>query len=83
MLKCSDNLKAIQNALKQELRGEEDGSSRYREIAAKFTHMGETDYSGILTLLSQAENMHRQVLGAIVDAIDLRCGQEVSSQKGK
>ena len=81
--KCSDNLLAVQNALKQELRDEAEGSSRYKEIATKFTAMGETDYSGIIHLLAQAEQMHKMVLEGLVDAIDLRCGQEVSSQKGK
>uniref|UniRef100_A0A6M3MFJ8 Rubrerythrin diiron-binding domain-containing protein n=1 Tax=viral metagenome TaxID=1070528 RepID=A0A6M3MFJ8_9ZZZZ len=83
MAKCADNLLALQNALKQELRGEAEGSSRYREIATKFTALGETDYSNIFTLLAQAEHMHKMVIEGLVDAIDLRCGQEVSSQKGK
>ena len=83
MVKCSDNLLAIQNAMKQELRDEAEGSSRYREMAVKLTALGETDYSGIFHLLSEAEHMHKVVLEALVDAIDLRCGQDVSSQRGK
>ncbi len=83
MVECSDNLKSIQAIMKQELRGEIEGASRYREMAGKLVAMGEDNYSEIFTLLSQAEQMHKMVVEGLVDAIDLRCGQEVSSQKGK
>ena len=79
--KCSDNLRAIQNVMKQELRDEIEGASRYREMATKLDAMGETSYSEIITLLAQAEQMHKMVVEGLVDAIDLRCGQEVSSKK--
>uniref|UniRef100_A0A6M3X552 Rubrerythrin diiron-binding domain-containing protein n=1 Tax=viral metagenome TaxID=1070528 RepID=A0A6M3X552_9ZZZZ len=78
--KCSDNLLSIQNVMKQELRDEGEGASRYREMATKLTAMGEPQYSETIKLLSQAEQMHKMVLEAIVHAIDLRCGQEVSSK---
>ena len=80
MSKCADNLIELKNAMKRELQDEAAGSSRYREMAVKLTALGETDYSGIFHLLSEAEHMHKVVLEGLVDAIDLRCDQEVSSQ---
>ncbi len=82
-MECSANLLELQNIMKRELRDEADGASRYREMASKLIVIGETNYSETIKLLSQAENMHRQVLEAIVDAIDLRCDQEISSVKAK
>ncbi len=80
-VKCADALIELKNAMKRELRDEADGSSRYREMATKLTALGETNYSGIFTLLSQAEQMHKMVLEGLVDAIDLRCGSEPSSKR--
>ncbi len=83
MVECSDGLKEIQNMLKGALADEMMGTVRYKDIATEFGALGEKDYSAIFTLLSQAEHMHKMVLEGLVDAIDLRCGQEVSSQKDK
>ena len=80
MVKCSDNLIEVQNALKKELRDEEEGAYRYKQLASILAGMEETDYSKIITLLAQAEHMHKVVIEGLVDAIDLRCGQPVSSQ---
>jgi len=83
MAKCADNILEVQNAFKKHLRDEEEGSYQYRNLASILGGMGEDDYSKIFTLLAEAEHMHKVVIEALVDAIDLRCGQEVSSQKGK
>ncbi len=83
MSKCSDNLLELQKVMKRDLLDEAEGSSRYREMATKLTAMRETNYSEIFTLLAQAEQMHKMVIEGLVDAIDLRCGREVSSQKDR
>jgi len=83
MAKCADNLIELKNAMKRDIQDEIDGTSHYREMATKFTALGETDYSGIIHLLAQAEHMHKVVLEGLVDAIDLRCGEEPSSQRSK
>jgi len=83
VIECKDNLKEVQSALKKELRDEEEGAYRYKQLASILASMQETDYSGIIHLLAQAEHMHKVVLEGLVDAIDLRCGEEPSSQKGK
>ncbi len=83
MVKCSDKLIEVQNALKKELRGEEEGAERYKLLADILSNQGEKDYSDTIMLIHQAEVMHKKVIEVLVDAIDLRCDQEVSSQKGK
>ena len=80
MAECADNLIEVQNAMKQELRDEAEGASRYKQLASILGGMGENDYSKIFTLLAQAEDMHKVVLESLVDAIDLRCGEEPSSK---
>ncbi|HDZ50128.1 MAG TPA: hypothetical protein ENH69_02780 [Candidatus Aerophobetes bacterium] len=81
MVECSDKLKEVQNALKKELRGETDGAERYKLLADILSNQGEKDYADTILLIHQAEVMHKKVIEVLVDAIDLRCGQEVSSQK--
>ena len=73
MSKCSASLIELKNAMKQEWQDEADGSRRYREMAAKFTAMGETNYAEVFHLLSQAEHMHLKVLESLVEAIEFRC----------
>ena len=80
MVECSDGLIEIQNMLKKEVGDEWMGHIRYKDISTELGALGETDYSGIITLLSQAEQMHKMVVEGLVDAIDLRCGQPVSSR---
>lgn len=83
MVKCSEGLIEMQDMLKKALDDEVMGFQRYRQISTELGALGEKDYSGIIQLLSQAEQMHKLAIEAIVDAIDLRCDQPVSSQKGK
>ena len=83
IIKCSDTLIELKNAMKRDIQDEIDGTSHYREAATKLGALRETDYSGIFHLLSDAEHMHKMVIEALVDALDLRCGLEPSSQRGK
>ncbi|KKK42964.1 hypothetical protein LCGC14_3169210 [marine sediment metagenome] len=81
MSNCSDGLLEIREAMKREMRGEAASRTMYQDMAGKFKHLGEEGYSDIFTLLSQAEQMHKQVIEGLIDAIDLRCGLPVSSKK--
>jgi len=82
MMKCSEGLLEIQKTIKNSLADEVMGTVRYKDISTELGALGEKDYSGIFQLLSQAEQMHKMVLEGLVDAIDVRCRKEVSSQKG-
>ena len=73
MSKCSASLIELRNAMKRETADERDGSSRYLDMAIKLKAMGETNYSEVLHLLADAENMHRVALESMVEAITFRC----------
>ena len=81
MSNCSDGLLEMKEVMNREMRGELEGSTMYQDIAGKFKHLGEANYSEIFTLLAQAEQTHKMVIEGLIDAIDLRCGPPVSSKK--
>ena len=73
MSKCSASLIELQNAMKREIADEIAGSKMYQDMAVKLTALGETNYSEIFHLLSDAEHMHSIVLESLVEALDFRC----------
>lgn len=70
---CSAELIELGNAIKQELVDEEAAYKEYTEMATKFTHLREKKKAELLQLLAGQEILHKVVLEAIVDEIELRC----------